>query len=75
MSLDKIGHPRLFRLSGILLVIGLLTEAISLRWVHPLAFMGFIIVGGAFLSAGVLLFLYSLVSFGPTPDSRDPGAN
>lgn len=75
MSLDKIGPPRMFRLSGMLLVIGLLTEAISLNWIHPLAFMGFIVIGGTFLVAGVLLFLYSLLSFGPSPDSNGPGAN
>jgi hypothetical protein len=75
MSVEKDGPSRMFRLSGLLLVAGLLTEAVSLHWVHPLAFMGFIVVGGAFLAAGVLLFLYSLVSFGPSHDSHRPGAN
>jgi hypothetical protein len=74
MSQDKVGHPKLFRLSGILLVAGLLTEAVSLHWVHPLAFIGFVTVGGAFLALGVLLFLYSLVSLGPA-SSNGPGPN
>jgi hypothetical protein len=50
-----------FRLSGILLIIGLCIEAISFHWIHPIAFLAFFVIGGAFLGAGVLLFLYSLV--------------
>jgi len=62
-----------FRFSGGLLIIGLCIEAISLHWIHPLAFLAFFVIGGAFLGAGVLLFLYSIV-FHPSPtngnDSR-----
>jgi hypothetical protein len=75
MSIEKVGPSRMFRLSGSLLIAGLLTEAVSLHWVHPLAFMGFILIGGAFLASGALLFLYTLVSLSPTPDSRGPGGN
>ena len=62
-----------FRLSGILLVIGLCIEAISLFWIHPLAFLSFFVIGGVFLGAGVLLYLSSII-FHPSPinpsDSR-----
>jgi hypothetical protein len=58
-----------FRLSGVMLIIGLCIEAISLHWVHPIAFLAFFIVGGAFLAAGVLLFLYSVVFHSPHPNS------
>ncbi len=75
MRPDKIGFPRAFRISGVLLVLGLVTEAISLRWVHPLAFIAFFVIGGTFLAAGVLLFLYSLVAMPPARDTQDPGAN
>jgi hypothetical protein len=69
------GIPRAFRISGVLLVLGLCTEAISLRWVHPLAFIAFFVIGGAFLAAGVLLFLYSLVGMRPARDTHDSGGN
>ena len=75
MKLETIGFPRTFRISGVLLLLGLCTEAISLIWVHPLAFLLFFIVGGTLLGAGILLFLYSLVSFSSPPDSHDLGAS
>lgn len=52
---------RRIRVSAILLIIGLLVEAISLRWAHPTAFLVFVFIGGAFMAAGGLIFLYSLV--------------
>ena len=59
-----------FRLSGLLLIIGLGIEAISLQWIHPIAFLAFFVIGGSFLGAGVLLFLYSIV-FQHLPSSSD----
>jgi hypothetical protein len=53
--------PVSLRLSGAVLILGLCIEAISLIWVHPLAFLAFFVVGGLFLAAGVLLFLYSIL--------------
>jgi hypothetical protein len=61
MKIEKMGMPRVLRLSGILLILGLAIEAVSLCFNHPLSFMGFIIVGGALLGLGVLLYLISLV--------------
>jgi hypothetical protein len=61
MKILSIGMPRVLRLSGILLILGLGVEAVSLLFNHPLSFMGFIIVGGALLGLGVLLYLVSLV--------------
>lgn len=49
------------RVSAVLLIVGLLIEAISLRWAHPTAFLVFVFIGGAFMGVGGLLFLYSLV--------------
>jgi hypothetical protein len=60
-----------FRLSGVLLIVGLCIEAISLHWIHPIAFLAFFVIGGTFLGAGVLLFLYSLVSRPPSLDAND----
>jgi hypothetical protein len=53
---------RKLRISGILLILGLLVEALSLCWNNALSFMSFVVVGGLFFASGVLLFLYSLVS-------------
>jgi hypothetical protein len=53
---------RNLRLSGILLILGLAIELISLLWNKPLAFILFAFVGGVFFLTGVLLYLYSLVS-------------
>jgi len=61
MKFKAMGMSRILRVSGILLILGLAIEAVSLLFNHPLSFMGFIIVGGALLAVGVLLFLYSLV--------------
>jgi len=61
MKFKAMGMSKVLRVSGILLILGLAIEAVSLIFNHPLSFMGFIIVGGALLAIGVLLFLYSLV--------------
>jgi hypothetical protein len=53
---------RKLRISGILLILGLLVEALSLCWNNALSFMSFVVVGGLFFASGVLLFLYSLIS-------------
>jgi hypothetical protein len=53
---------RQIRISGVLLVIGLIIEAISLAWAHPTAFIVFFVFGGLSMAAGMLLFLYSVVS-------------
>jgi hypothetical protein len=71
MSRDSTGIPRSLRISAILLVLGLSTEGISLHWVHPLAFIAFFVIGGTFLAAGVLLFLYSLVAMPTARDTQD----
>jgi hypothetical protein len=53
---------RRIRASGVLLIMGLVVEAISLKWAHPTAFLVFMFIGGTAMAAGVLLFFYSLVS-------------
>jgi hypothetical protein len=58
------------RISGVLIILGLLVEAFSLVRIHPLAFLTFMFVGGTLLIAGVSIYLYSLVSV----SSKDPDA-
>jgi len=50
------------RLSGILLIAGLLVELATLQWSHPTAFLFFLMLGGTLMAAGILLFLLSLVT-------------
>jgi hypothetical protein len=45
----------------------LLVEALSLVRIHPLAFLGFMFVGGGFLILGITIYLYSLVSVAEPP--------
>ena len=54
-------HRRL-RISGVLVIIGLLVEALCLLWSRPIAFVVLVGLGGLLIAAGILLFLYSLVS-------------
>jgi hypothetical protein len=61
---------RRLRISGILIVLGLLVEALSLIRIHPLEFLGFMFVGGGLLGAGMAIYLYSLVSVASSPESR-----
>jgi hypothetical protein len=58
---------RRLRISGVLIILGLLIEAFSLIWVHALSFIVFALVGGALIGLGILLYLYSLVSLTQPP--------
>ena len=58
---------RRLRISGILIVLGLTVEALSLIRIHPLAFLAFMFVGGGLLVLGIAIYLYSLVSVASPP--------
>jgi hypothetical protein len=60
---------RRLQVSGILLILGLVIEALSLLGSRPFAFLVFLFLGGLLMLSGILLYLYSLVSFTP------PGAS
>jgi hypothetical protein len=53
---------RRIRLAGILLITGLLVELVILRWSHPTAFLFFLLLGGALMALGIVIYLLSLVS-------------
>jgi hypothetical protein len=57
------------QVSGILLIAGLVVEALSLCWNNAASFMFFAVIGGLFFASGLLLFLYSLVA--APPAARD----
>jgi hypothetical protein len=62
MKLSANRLERRLQLSGILLILGLLVEAVCLMWTRPIAFVVFLGVGGLLLVLGILLYLFSLVS-------------
>ena len=53
---------RRLRQSGALVSIGLIAELISLLWYHPTAFFMFLAAGALLITAGILFYLYSLVT-------------
>lgn len=54
------------RVAGLLVVLGLLIELITLHWAHPTAFLFFLLLGGSLMGLGILLYLYSLIAGGET---------
>jgi hypothetical protein len=52
---------RKLQLSGIILILGLVVEALCLLGHGPLAFMAFAGLGGFLFAVGIFLYLYSLV--------------
>jgi len=55
---------RKLQLPGVLLLLGLIVESLCLLGRGPIAFLLFIGLGGALLVAGLLLYLYFIVSSG-----------
>lgn len=53
---------RRLRLSGLLVALGLIVEAITLFWSHPTAFLVFLGLGGLLVAAGVLLYLFTIAT-------------
>ena len=53
---------RRIRWAGLLVVVGLVLQMLTFLSIHPLAFMGFLLIGCPLVAAGMLLYLYSLVS-------------
>jgi hypothetical protein len=62
------------RVAGIIVLLGLLVEVAALRWVHPAAFLVFAFVGIPLASLGILIYLYSLLSFRSLGESNELGA-
>ena len=61
---------RKLQLSGIILILCLVVEALCLLGHGPIAFMVFVGLGGVFFAAGILLYLYSLVSANVAPSGQ-----
>ena len=50
------------QIAGVLLMLGLMIEAVCLLWARPVAFIVMVVVGGLFCGSGAVVYLYSLVS-------------
>lgn len=57
---------RRLRAAGFLVAVGLIVQLATFIWVHPLAFIAFMVIGCPLVAAGVFLYLYSLVSHQPS---------
>jgi hypothetical protein len=53
---------RRVRIAAVLVAAGLFVELLVLRGVRPAAFLIFVLAGIPLVAAGVLVFMYSLVS-------------
>ena len=62
MRANQPWNARGLRVSGILVILGLLVEALTLVWNHPISFSLFLFVGGGFLLSGILVFFYTFVT-------------
>jgi hypothetical protein len=61
---------RKLQLSGIILILGLVLEALCLLGHGPIAFIIFAGLGGVLFAVGILLYLYSLVSAKVEPSKQ-----
>lgn len=62
-------HSKL-RLVGVLIIVGLVVQTLSLLWNHPLSFIAFVSIGGLFLASGIILYLFTLVNI-PTIQTEE----
>ena len=53
---------RRLRRAAILMILGLLIEVVTLRLVHPFAFLTFACLGMALVGVAALLYLYAIVA-------------
>lgn len=49
------------KLSGVLIFVGIVVEVVTLYWSHPLAFLAFLLLGGALVAAGIALYVRAVV--------------
>lgn len=56
-------NRRRLRLSGVLLIVGLLLQVVTLFWSHPTAFVVFLLGGGTFVAAGLAVYVWVSVTY------------
>jgi hypothetical protein len=62
MKITDINLAQRLRIAGILIVLGLVVELLTLAWNNPISFIVFLGVGGLLMFLGIVLYLWSLVS-------------
>lgn len=72
MTEAAVGFAKRLRLAGMLLISGLFVEGVCLLWVRPLAFILLVCGGGLLCAAGIVVYLYSLVSAGEPSQGQRP---
>ena len=50
------------RLAGVLIVAGLLAQALTLLWNHPLSFVAYMVIGGLLVAIGIVVYLLTLMN-------------
>jgi hypothetical protein len=53
---------RRLQVSGILLILGLLTESLCLLWAKPLSFLALLSLGGTLLFVGISTYLLAVLA-------------
>ncbi len=61
MQVNDSIHSKL-RIAGALIILGLMVQALSLLWNHPLSFIAFVTIGGLLMAVGIVLYLLTLVN-------------
>lgn len=59
--MERMQIEKMLRISGILLIFGIVVEIVSLIWEKPMAFLLFAGVGASLTLLGIILYLYSLL--------------
>ena len=49
------------------IILGLMVQALSLLWNHPLSFIAFVTLGGLLLVIGIVLYLLTVVNMAERP--------
>jgi hypothetical protein len=62
--MDRSKLERRLRVSGILVLAGLVVELVTLFWSYPTAFLLFIFLGGVLMLIGMVIFLLALLASG-----------
>jgi hypothetical protein len=71
MTQSQLAITRELRIAGTLLIFGLVVAIISLLWKSPAAFLLFAGVSGLLIVAGILVYLYSIISSGDAPQPNE----
>jgi len=69
MTTSRNGIELSLRISGVLLILGLAVDFVSLLWGKPLSFLLFVGVAGLLTLVGIVVYLYALLDRGNTTRS------